>query len=222
MGLTAYERLITASAAYVDPGWLPPEDECPALAHLRRDHVRLLGTVQEKLAAQGDLHREQEEALRAREATLHAAFLTGDTPSLAEANASAEEELAAAAEEYRVACDALETFVRQAEDEIRTRAPEVRQSLHEMSLAAEAKRAEARRLLEEAERLAAAPRKLLNWLDRYTGKSYLGPIQWTALGVPAPEPMPELVQELARLTPGDVIAISDADIDDDWMEDTNA
>jgi len=221
MSTSAYERILVQSAAFLDPNWFPPEDVCPVLADLRADHVRLLAVTKEKLTALGALQRQRQTAEEASADALRAAFLTGQEPNGALPDAPADSEIADAVHEYEVACEALEELVQRALREIVAREPQIRETLHEASAAAEAKRAEARRLLEEAERLASAPRRLMHWTDRYTGRSFLGPIAWTHLGDVVPEPLPEFVGELARLTPQGVIPVNSNDLFNDEMEDND-
>src|SRR5207248_8188642 len=113
--------------------------------------------------------------------------------------------------------------------EIAERAPDVREGINELLVAAEAKRAEALRLLEEADRLASQPRRLLNWLDRYvtvtdpdSGEqhkaSHLGPIQFDVLAPPLPQPAPELFQKIAGLTPHEVVAVGGDELTDEELE----
>jgi hypothetical protein len=199
----AYERLMVASPAYLDVDWLPPEDVSDLLRDLRSEHVRLVGAMRQALVALGEA---QQRVAAAEEGQMDAkrnAFLNGTTatkmPEIPRA------ELRDAQQTYQAATEALEEFVHGALREIQERAPRIRVSLRVLSLQAEAKRAEARRLLEEAEMLAARPKRLDNWLARYDGRSVLGPMQWTVLGDVTPEPRPQLVDDLARLSPGVVL-----------------
>lgn len=215
MGTGAYERLLSVSQVFFDPGWLPPPEECEQFADLREQHLRLLDAVKSTLAKLSAARERVDGTQAQRQAAMREAFLTG---TAAELPPPPDVDLSEERAEYEAACEALEQFVQRAQAQIAARAPQVRAKLRERSLAAEEKRAEARRLLEEADGLASRPRALLYYLDRYTGRSALGPIAYYQLGVPLPEPVPELFQQVARLAPGEVIEVGDDNLTDEELE----
>lgn len=229
MGSTAYERLVVASQAFLDPGWLPPEEDCPELADLREQHERLLAACDEALAELGEATRAVEQARGQRADALRDAFLSGSGPesvTLAEPDESA---LAEARSVYDAATAALEAFVASAQAQIEERGPQIRDGINGRLREADAKRAEARKLLEEANRLEAEPRRLLNWLDRYTTvtdtfsgeqrkASVLGPIAYETLGLPERLPAPELFHEITGLPPATVVEVGGDEVTDEERE----
>jgi hypothetical protein len=81
MSTKANERLVTASRVFVDPGWLPPENECPALADLHSGTFGYSAFVQDKQAVCAELQEQAEAAAAARSEILRSAFLAGDVAS---------------------------------------------------------------------------------------------------------------------------------------------
>ena len=111
----------------------------------------------------------------------------------------------------------MEIFVSRALAEIETTAPTIEANVAARLRLADEKRAEARRLLAEADTLAAHPKRLLSWLDRYITiednfsgetrkRSTLGPIAFSATDVPLPVPAPELFNEIV-LGPAQVTSV---------------
>jgi len=215
----AYERVLIASQAFLDPGWLPPPEDCEPLADLRAEHVRLLASVREARAELSGLRQEQDAANAERAAALHNAYLNGPSAALP---AAVVVDTSEANERYDAACEALEAFINDAQLQIAERAPQIRAALRDRSLAADEKRAEARRLLAEADRLAAEPITLDGWLARYDGRYHLGPIAYGVLDQAMPVEAPEMFKEIAGLTSRGVIEIGDDNlITDEEMEAIN-
>ena len=230
---SAYVRLLAADqsrgSTYVNEGWLPPEAECPELADLRTEHLRLLGVVHETHAKLAELRREQKSAEDRRAAAVREAILAGKDPAKVKVAVPDEVAVARADRDCESACEALEIFVRRALAEIEQTAPTIEANIANRLSAAEAKRLEARRLLAEADRLAADPKRLLNWLDRYVTvnasddahidgilvrgetrkRSVLGPIAFTDTDVPLSVPVPDVFNEIAGLGPAQVAEVGE-------------
>jgi hypothetical protein len=202
----------------LDRGWLPPEADCAELADLRADHERLLGACADAARQLREAKGAVEQAGAARSDALRDAFLAGTSPASIELP---EPDMAAVADAIRVyeaACEALESFVTSALEQLAERAPEVRRGLATLVRNAEAKRAEARRLLDEAHLLEAEPRRLMSWLDRYTGHSHLGPIAYETLDLPVRVPVPPLFDEIAGLPPATVVGVGSDDLTPEELE----
>jgi hypothetical protein len=214
---SGYLRLLMAEQArgrvFVEPGWLPPNDECPELAGLREEHERLLRVMSEKLSALNDLMRAVDDVEKQRFDAVRDAILAGDKEADVEFDVPSADEITRARNDYDAATEALDVWVRGTLRTIANAAQAVESRLAERLAAAEAKRAEAVRLLEDATQLAARPMRLQAWFDRYvdvtdpssgeTRKvSALGPIAFDALAVPLKTPIPDLIREIAGLIPG--------------------
>jgi hypothetical protein len=220
--LSAYERLLAADqsrgSTYVNEGWLPPEAECAELAGLRTEHLRLLAVVNETAAKFIALRKEIDSAESRRDEAVREAILAGKDPARVKVSVPDDAALARAERDHESACEALEIFVRRALAEIEQTALTIEANIANRLSAAEAKRLEARRLLAEADRLAADPKRLLNWLDRYITvtdtfsgeqrkRSTLGPIAFTQTDVPLSVPVPDVISEIAGLGPAQVLGV---------------
>jgi hypothetical protein len=225
----AYERVVMRSPAFVDRGWLPPADDCAELADLRAEHERLLDVVADALAKVRKAREEIDGADEKRAVALRDAIAAGKSPASVVLEKADEQALKGALGVYDAACAVLEMFVRNAEQQIVERAPVVRDGFATSLREAEAKRAEARRLLHEASRLEAEPKRLLNWLDRYTTvedpesgeqrkASWLGPIAYEAMDLPVREPVPPLFEEIAGLAPATVIEVGSDEVAPEELE----
>lgn len=214
----AYERVLVASAAFLDRGWFPPAADCEELADLHEEHERLLDSCAEALNRVGNARVNFERVGQDRSQALRTAIAEGKSPAHVKLPEPDDTAVREARRVYEAACDVLEQFVARAQAEIAERAPQIRANLGRLVRDAHAKRAEARRLLDQADRLEAQPRRLSNWLDRYTGDSMLGPIAYETLGIPVREPVPELFEEIAGLPPATVIDVGNDEISDEEME----
>lgn len=225
---TGFTRLLAADQSrgrvYVEPGWLPPADECSELAGLRDEHNRLLGVVEAKLSALSALRRDAEAAKDQRADALREAILAGHDDASAEDSGPSEGEIARAQGDYVAAADALEIWVGRTLVEIEEKAPEIEAGITTRLRTAEEKRTKAMRLLEEAARLSAEPQRLRNWLARYvtvtdefSGErrkaSVLGPIAFDALAVPHKEPVPSVFYEIAGIGPAEVVEVGSDELD---------
>ena len=83
-GVSAYERVLVASPAFLDRGWLPPESDCAELADLRVGHERLLDACADALRELSEARRAVETAGEARSDALREAFLAGESPDTVE------------------------------------------------------------------------------------------------------------------------------------------
>jgi hypothetical protein len=228
-GVTAYERVLTASRVFLDPGWLPPAADCEELADLRAEHERLLAACADALANVGEVQIAVDLAAEARGDALREAILAGQNPATVDLLEPDDTGVREAQRIYEAACEVLEQFVTRAQEQIEERAPTVRAGVEGLVRDAHEKRMEARRLLEEADRLEAEPKRLLHWLDRYTTvedpmsgeqrkASVLGPIAYESLDLPRREPVPELFEEIAGLPPATVIDVGSDEISEQEKE----
>jgi hypothetical protein len=225
----AYERILVANRACLDRGWLPPAAECPELAELRAKHERLLDACDEALAKVSTAREAVDRGRAARSDALRKAILEGRSPASIKLAEPDDAPVRDARRVYDAATEALEQFLATALEQIAELAPQIEDGLAGRQREAEAKRAEARRLLEEADRLAAEPRRLRNWLDRYTTTedpltgerrktSTLGPIPFETMDLPVRVPVPPLFEEIAGLPPATVIGIGSDELTDEEME----
>jgi hypothetical protein len=212
VGSTAYERVITRSRAFVDPGWMPGAEDAPELADLSADHVRLLTAMNDALAQVGEARAALDGAANTRADALRDAFATGKDTSKLKLREPDGTDLEAAIELYEAAAEALEIFIVRANEEVFTRAPVIEERLAHQLMAAEEKRAEARALLAEAERMAGEPQRLHNWLARFTGESKLGPYAFAQMPLPWVGPMPGSADLVFREGEGQVAEIGSDEI----------
>jgi hypothetical protein len=171
----------------------PPEETWPELAHLRKEHQRLLAVVSAEGSALHEVQQRYEDEDTARGIALKAQFLTnGDEPG--EDNRQTEEYRQSDLEDARLrleaACDALTTFLDEAVAEVERRAPEFYELLQSRREGAEAKVEEAHRLVAEAERVVGEAATMSNWLDRFSGESALSYVPYADMGVSAARPEP--------------------------------
>lgn len=179
--------LLENNPALLRADWLPTADVCPDLAPQRAEHERLLGIARQEADALGVLRARHEAEDAARGETLKAAFLTGGEPGEdgRETEEQRDTDLADAELRVEAAYDALVVFLTEAVAEVQHRAPEWYEVLEGRRTNAQAKLAEARRLLAEAESQAGEIERFAFWLDRESGKSALGHIPFAEIGTPS-------------------------------------
>src|SRR6266540_6417263 len=115
------EMYFHRNPALRNPEFFPPEDAWPELAHLRKEHQRLLAVVSAEVHALAEVRERHETEDAARSVALKAAFLTnGDEPG--EDGRETEEyrqtDLQDAQLRVESACDALVTFLSEAVAEV--------------------------------------------------------------------------------------------------------
>ena len=164
--------------------FFPPEDVWPELAHLRKEHERLLAVVGTEQRAYAELRERYETEDAQRSENLKAAFLAGDNPGddgreLEEYRHTDLEDARLRAEAAR---DALVVFLTEAIAEIEHKAGLWYADLESRREQAEAKVEEARRLVAEAEQAVTDAARMRTWLDRFSGRSALGHIPFGELG----------------------------------------
>jgi hypothetical protein len=216
-GMTTIERrwrFLEDEPAVSYAGFFPPADNYPELAHLRAEHERLLAAVSDAQAHASELHRRASAEQDARADAMRDAVLSGGKPGDAElaARTVTDEQIAEAHLAADAAREALQTFAQHAVAEVVELAPQMHAELDARVLAAEEKREQARRLLAEAERDAAEPKRMRNWLDRCTGESTLGLYPFEEMGLPLPVPVPPLFERVAGLRPAEVIDVGSDEI----------
>jgi hypothetical protein len=165
------------------PGWLPPAEDCPALADLREAHLRVLAAAAEASRAAADLQRQQEEQLEAVRASQEEALFSGKPGKVPEVSVS-DAEVIEARERAQAARDALQRFVKQAVSQVRELRPEIMAQVDASWQVAATKRAEAQALLAEAARLEQTPKRIELWLARIDGTSVLGHYAYDQLEAP--------------------------------------
>ena len=178
-------RLLEDWSALTRAGWLPDAESCPTLADLREAHERVLAAAAEASATAGDLAKRREDELEAIRAAEEDALFRGkeaDPPPLT----VTEDEIAEARARAEAGRDAVQRFVLYAVEQTREREPEIMAALDSARKEAADKRAEAQKLLAEADRLEAAPKRLMFWLDRITGRSNLGHFPFAEMVAPPP------------------------------------
>jgi DNA primase len=182
-------RLLEGEPALTRPGWLPPAEDCPALADLREAHERVLAATAEASRAALDLRRQQEAELEAVRSAEEEALFSGKLAEVPTVTVG-DQEVTEAGERAQAARDALQRFVQHAVEQVREREPEIVAALDEARTEAATKRAEARRLQAEADELERTPKRITLWLDRTCGRSHLGHFPYEELAAPAsPEPL---------------------------------
>jgi hypothetical protein len=192
------EAYFHRNPALRSPEFFPPEETWPELAHLRKEHQRLLAVVSTEGSALREVQQRHEDEDAARGVALKASFLTnGDEPD--EDSRETEEYRQSDLEDARLrveaACDALVAFLGEAIAEVEDRCPEWYDLLRSRREGAEAKVEEARRLAAEAERVVGEADRVKNWLDRFSGASALSYVPFADMGVSAAQP------DLAPLPP---------------------
>jgi len=180
-------RFLEDEPAVAHPGWFPPAAECPELADLRADHDRLIEAVKQTARDASALFNARKVELEAQRAAHERGFLGGETEPVP-ALTVGEDQIAEATARADAARDALQTFAQNALAEVEQREPKLLGQLNEVQHGADLLRAQARRMLDEAELAELTTKKLSNWLARATGRSYLGQIGWDDLGLPVPMP----------------------------------
>ncbi len=189
-------RLLEDEPAVTRPGWLPPAEDCPALADLHEGHVRVLAATAEALRAAADVSRRQEAELDAVRAAEEEALFSGQPGEIPSVTVG-DQEITEARERAHAARDALQRFVHHAVEQVREREPEILSALEETREQAAAKRAEARRLLAEADELEKTPQRVALWLDRICGRSHLGHFPYDDMAAPAPSEALDLEAAIA-------------------------
>lgn len=178
-------RFLEDSPAVVLPGWLPPADDCPALADLRAAHERVLAGVAEASRVAIDLQNKQDDELEAVRAAEEEALFSGKLGKVPDVTVS-DAEILEAKERAQAARDGLQRFVQHAIERVREREPEIMEGLAEARQQATSKRAEAEKLLAEADALEQTPKRIELWLARYNGTSHLGPFPYSETVAPTP------------------------------------
>jgi hypothetical protein len=192
-------QLLQDQLALVRRDFFPTGEEWPAFAEYQAEHVRLLDLRAETATVYSDLRRAFEEEEEQRAAALSASFLSGGEETVTEATPPEEREaqLKEALLRVEAANDALVTFLHKALAEIKENEAELYAELQERATAAEAKRVEAKRLLEEADLLVRGMRRQAHWLDRAAGHNILGHYPYGLMEVPPPPEELDLVDALA-------------------------
>src|SRR5215216_98906 len=72
--------LLENNPALFRPGWLPPDEFCPELAHLRAEHERLLAVVRDETAAASAIRKQYEAEDAERSERLSHAFRSNGDP----------------------------------------------------------------------------------------------------------------------------------------------
>lgn len=175
--------------ALASAGWLPPGEDCPAVADLREAHERVLAAAAQASGAAAELVRLRKDELEAVRAAEEQRLLLGkdiEVPELTVTDA----QIAEARTKAEAARDALQTFARRAIEQARDREPEIVGALNEARQEAAAKREQAQTLLREADALEVTPMRVSLWLDRITGRSKLGHYPYEDMAAPPPpEPL---------------------------------
>lgn len=192
-------RLLQEELALVRRDFFPTDEEWPAFAGYQGEHLRLLDLRAEIATAYGDLRRKFEHEEEERAEALSSAFLSGGEAEAGETTPPEEREAQLKEAWLRVeaANDALVAFLQKALAEIKARDADFYGELQERQTAAEAKRAEAQRLLAEADLLVAGTRKQHLWLDRTTGRNVLGHYPYGQMETPTPPEQPDWGAALA-------------------------
>lgn len=165
------------------PGWLPPAADCPELGDLRAEHERILAEGIEASHAAAELRRKHEAELEAVRAAHEQAFLSGTNVKVPKVTVT-DTQLAQASAQVMAARDALQKFAIGAIETVRERESEVLAAHQEAHHQARIKRAEARVLIAEANRLEETPRRIGLWMDRICNRSNLGHFPYDQLEAP--------------------------------------
>jgi hypothetical protein len=180
--------------------WLPEDSGWPELDALHAEHMRLLDRRKEAERACGDVRRRHESEDQARRDTLKAAFLAGheanDLPDFTPAE-ERQAEVDGAQEVWEAAVDAFAEFLRDAVATLAAHREEWFGALDERAAEGDRKRAEARRLAEEADAAASQIERLRIWVDRSTG-GRLGHYPYGQLAAPPAEWLPQRPSEDER------------------------
>jgi hypothetical protein len=167
----------------LDPGWLPPAAEVEELADLRAEHERLLAAREKAEHDAATLRRKSAAEVEARRAAHESAFLGKAKVSIPKMTVTAEA-LDDAGAKSAAAQDALQSFIQNAIVQITEREPDLLAGLDKIVKEADAKRAKAKVLADEAERMEGGTKKLRMWLGRATGRSHLGQFPYERMAVP--------------------------------------
>jgi hypothetical protein len=204
-------RFLEDNPAVVRQGWLPPASEVPELGDLRADHDRLTDAVAQTGAEAMALRGQRAAEVEARRAAQEQSFLGGEAAEALPELTVTDAELAEAAIRAEAARDALQTFAQTVVTEVTRREPQLVEQLDEVTRAAAVKRAEAERMLVEAQELETSTRKLGDWLARTTGRNVFGHYPWEDL--PTPVPMPDQQRTLADLSEANSPGFGSAELD---------
>lgn len=155
------------------PDWLPTPEEWPVFTEYQQEHVRLLDLQAEAAREYGDLRRGFEEEEAKRSEALTSAILSGGEAEVAERTPPEAQEAALRDAWLRVEAvnDALVTFLKTTVAAIKEREHDFYSEIQEELTIAQAKQAEAQRLLAEADALERGTKRRHRWLDRTTGRS---------------------------------------------------
>lgn len=178
--------LLENNPALSKKNWLPSTTDWPELADRREQHERLLLAVEEAQAQALAVHRRHEAAEKAHAEELQQAFLEGREPNVPDVLAPdvRNAEKADAERVTKAAVAALEQFLAETLAEIQEQAPEWYAVLDDRASEADEKRAEALRLLAEADAHVARLERMRGWLRRATGESPMGHHPFSELPIP--------------------------------------
>lgn len=192
-------QLLQDQLALVRPDWMPTPEEWPAFAEYQGEHVRLLDLRNAEAKQYGDLRRSFEREEAERSEALSAAFLSGGEVDAS--NATPPEEQQAQLHEawlrVEAANDALLAFVHKTLAEVKENEAALYGELQERVETAEEKRAEAQRLLAEADLLVGGVKRQHHWLDRTTGRNVLGHYPFGLMDTPTPPQQPDWAEAMA-------------------------
>jgi hypothetical protein len=180
--------------------WLPPDSGWPELDQLHVEHVRLLDAVAAAGSAVDAIRNRHKAEDEARVEALRDAVRANSDPTDVPVGTSPEDrqaELAAAVEQRNAVLDALDEFLGETLTTLAERREEWVVDIRRQASEAEAKRAEARRLVAEADNIVAEVQKMAIWLARSTGTfRALPPYPWGELVAP---PAPDFGQPIEVL-----------------------
>jgi hypothetical protein len=202
--------LLENEPALLRADWLPPEEEAPELAELRKEHVRLLALRQkvwDEASANVEKFKAEDDA-RAEE--LRLAYREGREPNLGDGTPPEErrEVTEAGVARIEAVTDALVEFLTEAIKEVRDRQHELYEKLNAKVAEAVALRAEAQRLLAEADAAVGNTHRMRSWLDRTTGNATIKwHLSWGETSAPAP---PEEIDWAEALAGGSSMEVSHA------------
>jgi hypothetical protein len=189
-------RFLEDNPAVTRAGWLPPAAEVPELADLRANHERLIAAVEETAQEASALSRKRNAELEAQRAAHERGFIGGEPQKMPPLTVG-DDQVAEAVFQADAARDALQTYVQTVIAEIKQREQKLLDQMDEIRRAADVRRAEAQRMLDEAELAELSTKKLSGWLARATERSHLGHYPYDEL--PLPVPVADQMRTLADL-----------------------
>jgi hypothetical protein len=179
--------------------WLPPADEWPELAELRTEHERLLAACDRAIAAATATNARFSTEDDAVKAEIEAALRESREEKKLKTTSSEERRKEREHNQKRLiaAIQLLVEFLEGAFRQLQERAPALYAQLAREAASADEKRAEAQRLLAEAEGVVACVQRKQSWLDRESGRSSMPHYPYEQVPVPRPEEPVDLVTVLA-------------------------